>query len=186
MKRISVLMALLLALLTSCSSPVESPSDLNPQASGSSSAIIGHIGPQGEAVLDLSQQDLADAFISTFQLMGVDEFTIESETYGFFLEGACIVNEETKVSFGIGLVPDQDGTLLLAAGGSTQTCTSSTGCKGCKLTKVDASSGYCDCIASNVYVDPGNGKCTHSISSSTLGGSSSSAALTDLISAINS
>lgn len=185
MRRISILFSLAFLLLTACS-PIEESTELNPQASLSQTALIGHLGEDGSPVFDITQQALGAAFISTFNLMNVDEFHLESEGYGYFLEGACLVDEATKVSFAIELFPTEEGQLLLAADKSTQSCTSAAGCKGCKLTKVDASSGYCDCIASNLYKDPAMGTCNHSISSTSLGGAANIAPLSALISNINS
>lgn len=126
-------------------------------------ARIGQVNNQGQAEMNISTEKLEAAFVETYQLQSASDMQIVENEVGYFLQGRCIIDENVKVTFAIALELDQNDQLKFGPAASTQGCTSSTGCKGCKLTTVSNNAGYCDCIASDVWVDPSKGKCIHSI-----------------------
>lgn len=137
---------------------------------------------------NVSEALLANAFVETDKFQDASSFEIYHNESGFWPLGFAQITENNTSSFGITLEMDEEGGIYLVGGGSTQSCTSQSGCKGCKLTVIDNYSGYCDCVASDVWVDPSRGKCQHSISqevSLAEAGGKREVVLTELISKVN-
>lgn len=137
------------------------------QASSQDPIHVGQMTSPNTAQLVVSISNLEQASLATFGFLSAYSFGIEHGDTHFWLVGKGEFPNGDVMSFGFSLSPDGSGGLLMAASASTQSCTSDSDCKGCKLTTVDASSGYCDCIASNTWKDPSNGSCSHSVSQST-------------------
>ena len=160
MKKLSLLTVLALLFMVACS-PVEDPTA---EAELGAKAYIGQVNDEGNADFTVDKDILKSAIEETYLLESTGELQIVAYDFGYFMQGSGLIDEHTKTTFAISLDLDPNGDLSFAGPSYSQSCTSNPGCTGCELTATSPNSGSCKCVASNTWVDPSRGTCTHSVS----------------------
>lgn len=151
--------ALVLLILPSCST-VEDPTSGNQETGLVNRAVIGTV-QDGDAELSVDPAELRIAFREAYETENADDFSIQKGTENYFLVGMLINADQTRTTFAVELDLSNDGDLGFDPTASTQSCTTKSNCKGCKLNVIDSTSGWCDCAKdTNIGTE---GSCTHKV-----------------------
>jgi len=160
MKKVVMLFAAFLVVLSSCSK-MEDPNSQNGTPAPLNSVKVGTV-VDGTPTLAIDKAKIATAYLEAYEAEEAADFQLTRENDVYFLRG-LIQTGAMRTTLATTLTFTDAGELHLTLFGTTQSCTSNTNCKGCRLTTIGENAGYCDCVAQDNPFGA-KGKCIHSIS----------------------